>query len=901
PMTVFKSTALALTLLLLMTTPNFAQDARPGLDRYFVAVDGNDAWSGKLPAPNKQKTDGPFASLERARDQVRERKTWVPFSGATIFVRGGTYFLKAPFVLTPEDSGTAAAPVVYTAYPGEKPVISGGQRITGWKIVGNRWETTVPDVLNGGWNFAQLFVNGERRSRPRVPEDGYVFIAGEIAPPPDAKDQRHDRFRFRPGDIRSDWSNFADVELLVFHTWSMSRYNPAAVDEKENIVTVKGHSPSKDWWGTFKKGNRYLVENVREALNKPGEWYLDRKTGLLTYIPLPGEDMSKAVVIAPRLDRLVEMKGDVAKRQWVQHITLRGLTFAHTNWTVPPQGHNFYQAEANQGAAISAVGARNCALEQCAVVQSGNYAIELGAGCKNNRIENCELTDLAAGGVKIGEMKLNEDDEAVASHNVINNCLIAHGGRMHPAAVGVWIGHSPDNKVLHNDIYDFYYTGISPGWSWGYGKSLSHHNEVAYNHIYQIGQGVLSDMGGIYTLGTGPNNHLHHNLIHDVDSFSYGGWGIYFDEGTSDIIAENNIVYRTKSAGFHQHYGKNNLVRNNIFAFGREAQLMRTRPEEHLSFTLERNIVYWADAPLLGSNWSGDTSKYKLDYNLYWRTDSQPVRFPGNLTFEQWQQKGQDVHSLIADPLFVNPQKDDFRLKPESPAFKLGFQPIDLSNAGRSGKTGAARTMPRAFPPPPPPPPPQPIVDDFETTTVGQKAQDATTFEENDQATVRVTEEVAASGKRSLKFVDVPGQKFNYNPHLYYSPKFTAGVILGRFDLRLEPGAVFYHEWRDNASPYQVGPSIRINADGTLFASKQKLAQLPRSQWINIEIVCGLGEQAQGKYHLTVRPLGGAPQVFPDLPCSRDFKALHWFGFVSDGTDQAVFYIDNVELKPEDK
>ena len=405
----------------------------------------------------------------------------------------------------------------------------------------------------------------------------------------------------------------------------------------------------------------------------------------------------------------------------------------------------FVQAEVPLGAAISATGARHLILENCAVSQTGDYAIALNQGCKNNQILNCELTDLAAGGIKIGETRAFDDDEDVASHNIVRNCLIAHGGRVHPAAVGVFIGHSPFNKIEYNEIFDFYYTGISPGWSWGYNKSLSHHNEIAYNHIHQIGQGVLSDMGGIYTLGAGENNHLHHNLIHDVDSFSYGGWGIYFDEGTAKILAENNIVYRTKSAGFHQHYGKENVVRNNIFAFGREAQLMRTRPEpEHFTLDINHNIVLYNDAPLLGSNWSGDN--FKLDSNLYWQM-GKPVTFPGGLTFEQWQAKGQDKNSLVADPLFVNVAKDDYRLKPNSPAFKLGFKEIDISKAGRLTAKPYSGTLPRQFPAPPPPPPPAPISENFEQLSVGSKVLEAQTYEDNDKATARVTDEMAHSGK----------------------------------------------------------------------------------------------------------------------------------------------------------
>jgi parallel beta-helix repeat protein len=172
---------------------------------------------------------------------------------------------------------------------------------------------------------------------------------------------------------------------------------------------------------------------------------------------------------------------------------------------------------------------------------------------------------------------------------------------------------------------------------------------------------------------------IRNNVIHDVDSRGYGGWGIYTDEGSTGILIENNVVYRTKSGGFHQHYGKENVVRNNVFAFAREGQIIRSRKELHLSFTFERNIVYWNEGPLLGKTWSDD--KFQLDYNLYWNSAGKPVQFDGK-PLADWQKRGQDVHSMIADPLFVDPAGGDFRLKDGSPALRLGFRQIDVGPVG---------------------------------------------------------------------------------------------------------------------------------------------------------------------------------------------------------------------------
>jgi hypothetical protein len=252
---------------------------------------------------------------------------------------------------------------------------------------------------------------------------------------------------------------------------------------------------------------------------------------------------------------------------------------------------------------------------------------------------------------------------------------------VYPAACGVIIFQSGKNTIAHNHIHDTYYTGISNGWTWGYGPTNAGENIIEYNHVHDIGRGMLSDMGGNYNLGVQPGTVIRHNLFHDITSHGYGGWGIYTDEGSSHILIENNVVYHTKSGGFHQHYGRMNMVRNNIFAYSLIGQVIRTRMEPHLSFTFERNIVYWTEGPLLGSNWKDD--RYRLDYNLYWNPTISPdsVRFAAWIPAE-WKARGQDTHSLIADPLFVNPEKGDFTLRPGSPAFRLGFTSIDLRGVG---------------------------------------------------------------------------------------------------------------------------------------------------------------------------------------------------------------------------
>lgn len=661
---------------------------------FYVAPGGNDAWSGTRAAPNREKTDGPFATPQRARDAIRalkQRQGGALKQPVTVYLRGGLYCLAEPLVLTPEDSGTAECPVTWAAYPDELPALSGGRRITGWQPVtldGKAlWAAEVPEARDGGWFFHQLWINGTRRIRARYPNRGYLEVA-ENPDPDEGWGKGQKRFRFKEGDLKA-WATVSDAEVVVANRWVESHLPVERVDEAERMVHFTKRSVFR-----LDPGDKYYIEHALELLDQPGEWYLDRKTGTLYTMPFPGEDPAKAEAVAPALSQVVRLEGTPELGLWVEHLKFEGLKFAHTEWYFPadskaawfnPEVGGFAQAAVGVPGAVYGEGVQHVAFERCGFLHLGTYGIELGRGCRNNRIHACEFSDLAAGGVKIGETQVREQEAERTYGNEVSDCYLHHGGRIFHSAIGIWCGQSYNNRFLHNHIHDFYYSGFSLGWTWGYGPALGYGNLVEGNHVHHIGVQsdgdgpILSDMAGIYTLGLQEGTVIRGNLWHDVAGLRYGGWGIYFDEGTTRIVAENNLVYRTTHGSFHQHYGKENVVRNNIFAFARDWQIQASRPEEHQRFTLEGNIVYWDQGPLLSGNLSD--FHFGFDRNLYWQTKGEAIQ-PAGLTWEEWQAKGMDRGSRIADPLFEDPEHDNFTLKPGSPALELGFKPFDLKDVG---------------------------------------------------------------------------------------------------------------------------------------------------------------------------------------------------------------------------
>jgi parallel beta-helix repeat protein len=879
----------------------------------YVATDGNDGWSGMPPAANAAKTDGPLRTLATARDLIRAMKAGGPLTEPVrVLVRKGVYDLDEPLVLEPQDSGTEACPITYAAYPGEKPVISGGAEVTGWKKGEDGiWTAQLPRA----WALRQLFVNGERRTLARSPNTGYFSMAG---PDGVAQDPRTGKdivaekqaFRYKPDELQGTatsgtGTDFAEQlakssqspEIVALFHWESGMFPISAVDTEHETIVLTGEMKWPFW-----ADQRYFIQNAREALDAPGEWYLDRKTGTLQYKPMPGEDMSKATVIAPKLTQLVLMNGEPDAGLWVEHVRFEGLQFAYADYELEPEGHCDWQAAVTVPAVIQAVGARNCSIERCRIAHIGNYAVWLRWGCKENRAVQNEITDIGAGGVRIGEGGIAGSDAMDPRGNEVSNNFIHDIGIVYPGAIGVWIGQSSENVIAHNEICDTNYTAISCGWTWGYGPTNAHDNRIEYNHLHHIGRGVLSDMGAIYTLGTSPGTTLNHNLIHDVWCYAkgYGAGGIYPDEGSSQILIENNVVYHTISGGFTLHYGKDNTVRNNILACGRDQQVVRGRNETHIAFNFERNIVYFDT----GRVWSagGENRNWNSDYNCFWNTAGEDLEFLSDLSLEDWRGLGFDEHSIVEDPQFVDPRNGDFRLKPGSPVSKIGFEPIDISTAGLTGAkewTDLPKRIKRA------PvdfgtaavPQPQLVSDDFEKTAVGVKAAQAVTWGEAGDATIRVTDEQAASGKHSLKFTDAPGLDFSYNPHLWYTPYLTDCVAKLQYDLRIEPGAVVGMEWRDGANPYRVGPSMNISASGELTASGKHVIDFPPNEWVHFEVTFGLGKRNTGTWDLTVTVRGQEPVRLEGLPGDPKLKRLEWLGFVSAAEEKAVFYLDNVKLE----
>ena len=666
----------------------------------YVSDKGNDKWSGKIPEPKTDGSDGPLATIEAARNAVRGlKRRGTGNQRVEVVMRGGTYYLPRTLIFTPDDSGAPQAPVIYSAYPGELPVISGGRPIKDWQVseLNGRqcWIAKLPEVAAGRRYFTQLFVNGRRAPRPRRPQTGYYQFVGlgkeEEGKPYDAP-QGPLKARYIPGEIKN-WKNLADISVVALSYWWESHNAIKKVDESTRTVYFRTHTLGnlKDEKNEL---SRYYLENIFEALDTPGQWYLARRSGQLYYLPLKDEMPENTEVVAPVLEQIVRFQG--TRHKVVRDIHFENIDFRHAEWKQPPDDAGSIQAAFKVPGAIVFDRAENCVLYGCGISKINQYGVEILSGSSGNKIVACSIFDMGAGGVKIFHEALDRRDETCpapinrnevgpvkAMQTTVSDCELHDGGLIYHGAIGVFIGNSGRNLICHNHIYNMSYTGISCGWTWGYNPTLTIGNRIEHNHIHHINhQKMLSDNGGIYTLGIQPGGTVRNNLIHDVYYYGFGGTGIYPDQGSSEILFENNIVHGTQGHVYGLYNGgRFNLVKNNIFivADSPKCNVVPGKLQTHRNSTWKHNIIYHAEGLLEIEDWP--TEHYLFSDNLFWLGNGRSVA-AAKEDLRLAQKNGQHLGAIIADPLLQDVGAGDFTLRRDSPALKIGFRPIDMSKAG---------------------------------------------------------------------------------------------------------------------------------------------------------------------------------------------------------------------------
>lgn len=719
-----------------------AGNARSAVGLY-VSPNGNDAWSGSLPAPAQDGRDGPLATLVRARDEVRRLKAAGKLGeGVVVHLRAGTYRMTEALALGPQDGGTPQTPVVWRAYENEKVILSAALPVSGFQpwqgpiMVADLKGTPLEKVT-----FRQLFFRGERQVMARYPnvdphdphfgQWAYVLDA-DLAPATnrsvsDNIPRVKDRFTATRDVIKPTWEKaFLGAEIAIHPAYGWAW----------NIVPIKSVDKETDtiWLGRpvsygLMIGDRYFVQNLLAELDAPGEWYLDRDQAKLYF--WPPADLASGEVSVPVAESLIVAKD-------ADNVTVRGLTI-----------------EACSGNAVVFKDCEGCLVAGCTIRNTGLWAVSI-AGGRNTGAAGNDIDATGAGGVSInaGDRRTLTRGDCYADNNYIHH--IAAFQRTYNTGVNL---SGVGNRASHNLIHDCYHQGILVG---------GNDHVVEYNVIRHTNLGA-EDTGGLYMSSrdfTQRGTVIRYNVFHHIGGFGksnswnpvrngqvefhYPGftWGIYLDAPEVGCTVFGNVLYSVPVCGLFNHEGRDNRWENNIIidapAFRASSgnypdldklsysyiQMLRDKggydtylqrypelatytddPATHHTCapgTFARNIIYytpdggqmmrqrnkdsWANGQLVWT-FSGSRAAFEgfeFDHNCVYGPPELPLKFSLTLRpdaarlldWDQWRQQGKDGHSLLADPKFVDPAKHDYRLQPDSPALKLGFQPIPFEKIG---------------------------------------------------------------------------------------------------------------------------------------------------------------------------------------------------------------------------
>ncbi len=724
--------ALLLALVLLPACgPRARGPAAAGPREFYVSTTGNDRDPGTKAAP--------FATLARAREAVRAAK-----QGGTgrlaVRVRGGTYYLDRTLVLGPEDSGSNEMPVVYAAFPGERVTLSGGRRLEGLWRPGKDgiWTCDLPAVRRGGLRFTQLFVNGKRQVLARFPNGnssgpdpaGTIHPAGRI--PDGTADPRpgpNDDMTFSGGAPRGivfdpntftskRWARPEEAVIHIFQAWDWGnlQWRVKAVDRGTNALWFGegGFQMGAKWDSDPARvdaDSRYYVEGVLEELDAPGEWYLDVREGVLHFLPPAGLDLATAEVEVPVLETVAAFEG--SQDRPVEGITLEGFRIAHTastflsTYDVP----SLSDWAVHRGGAVLFDGARGCAVKDCWFDAVGGNGVFVNNYNRGVNVTGCKFTGTGDSAVcLVGTLGLTNGTrrgfpyECTVSNNLIHDC-----GVFGKQIAGVYISRAKRITAAHNTIFNMPRAGICIGdGTWG-------GHVIEYNHIHdtvrETGDHGPFNAWGRERFWSLTQSHSSYSRARSLEAGDVkvdametvvvrnnlfeerSGWGLDMDDGASNYHIYNNI---SKGVSVKLREGAYRTVENNIWVDSVVAPCFHVGSENnhdryvHNITVMARDDIYSVIAPPARGPWLEEvdgnclfsrSGKFTARVSQV-RGDDGPERGVRRYDLEGWRALGFDRNSVFADPLFVDPARNDYRVRPESPALRVGFKNFEMGSWG---------------------------------------------------------------------------------------------------------------------------------------------------------------------------------------------------------------------------
>ncbi|NDW09706.1 right-handed parallel beta-helix repeat-containing protein [Dysgonomonas sp. 520] len=544
----------------------------------YVSPKGNDSNSGTKSEPK--------ATLHSAVREARELRRLLKVEKdepIRILMQGGVYNLYEPVFIRPEDSGTETSPTIIEAVKGERPVLSGGMQISGWKKEGKFWTADVPSFNGNRIIFRQLWINGKKAVRARNVSD---FEKMDRIRSNDKKNE----ILWIPASAVKGLTKAENLELVIHQMWAIANLRVKSIIVQGDSAGIKFHNPEAriqfehPWPQPMVKeglNSAFYFTNAIELLDQPGEWYHDTKTNKLYYLPRNDEDMKTAEAIVPVLETLVEITGTLDRP--VKHIQFKGIGFNYTTWTRPSEkGHvplqagmylvdgyklrppgvpgNFNKGIENQGwigrppAAVMVQAAQFTKFEECRFEHLGSCGLDFLYGTRYDTVNACVFRDIAGNGMQIGKMSDiamethlpydPSDEREICSHQTISNNYITDVTNDDWGCVAICAGFVKDINIEHNEISEISYSGISLGWGWTKTVNCMRNNRVHANYIHHYAKHMY-DVAGVYTLSVQSKSSITENVVDHIYSPSYvhdphHWFYLYTDEGSSFFTVKDN-------------------------------------------------------------------------------------------------------------------------------------------------------------------------------------------------------------------------------------------------------------------------------------------------------------------------------------------------------------------------